>query len=394
MNTDRAGVAELARRVLAEHLPELATELADLILATVPHYAQATRGDLEASCRANLARSLQSLSGDLAADEDLLDAPAHTARIRAQQGVPLDSLLASYRLGGRALWQRLLREARAQHEGLDAEPLLDVATAVWLVIEEHSAAVSRAYRAEQELLHSQGLRREQVLLDALLDDDADPAAAQQAAVLLGLPPQGGLLVVVAAYEPANPEPLRNPQETLAALGISSWWRVRANQEIGVVALPAAGPTTAVQALRSCATGRAGLSPVVTGPAALAAAFRLAVVALASLPREHVGIAELSARLPEALLVSSPELARQLRQQVLGPVLRLSEHQQKVLLETLTALLAAGGSPTQAAPALYCHRNTVIKRLQRIEVLTGLSIAVPRDRLVLELATLAHALPAT
>jgi len=63
----------------------------------------------------------------------------------------------------------------------------------------------------------------------------------------------------------------------------------------------------------------------------------------------------------------------------------------VLLETLTALLAAGGSPTQAAPAVYCHHNTVIKRLQRIEALTGLCIAVPRDRLVLELAILAYAL---
>ncbi len=174
-------------RVQADELERPSGELAELILSTVPHYAQATRGDLQASCRANLARSLQSLSGDLAASEDLLDAPAHTARIRARQGVPLDSLLASYRLGGRVLWQRLLREARAQHDGLDAEPLLDVATAVWLVVEEHSAAVSRAYRAEQELLHSQDLRREQVLLDALLDDDADPAAAQQAAVSLGLP---------------------------------------------------------------------------------------------------------------------------------------------------------------------------------------------------------------
>lgn len=390
MNPDPAGVAELARRVLAEHLPELSTELADVILATVPHYAQAPRQDLEASCRANLARSLQSLSGDLAASEDLLDAPAHTARVRAQQGVPLDSLLASYRLGGRVLWERLLREARAQSGGIDAEPLLDVATAAWLVVEEHSAAASRAYRAEQERLHSQDLRREQVLLD----DDTDQAMAQQAAVALGLPLRGGLLVVVAAYEAANPEPLGNVQETLAARGISSWWRLRAHQEIGVVALPPSGHGTTVQALRSCATGRAGLSPVVTGPAALAAAFRLAAAALASLPREHVGVAELSGRLPEALLVGSPELARQLRRQVLGPVLNLSGHQQKVLLETLRALLEAGGSPTQAAPAIYCHRNTVIKRLQRIEALTGMYIAVPRDRLVLELAILAHALLAT
>ena len=50
---------------------------------------------------------------------------------------------------------------------------------------------------------------------------------------------------------------------------------------------------------------------------------------------------------------------------------------------MAALLGAVG--------IYCHRNTVIKRMQRLEALTGMSIAVPRDRLVLELATLAHGL---
>ncbi len=47
----------------------------------------------------------------------------------------------------------------------------------------------------------------------------------------------------------------------------------------------------------------------------------------------------------------------------------------------------------ALPAVYCHRNTVIKWMQRIEALNGLCIAMPRDRLVLELAIMAYPLRA-
>jgi DNA-binding PucR family transcriptional regulator len=38
--------------------------------------------------------------------------------------------------------------------------------------------------------------------------------------------------------------------------------------------------------------------------------------------------------------------------------------------------------------LFCHRNTVIYRLKQIEQLTGRSLQVPRDRLLLVLALMA------
>nr|WP_255426956.1 helix-turn-helix domain-containing protein [Pseudonocardia sp. C8] len=37
-----------------------------------------------------------------------------------------------------------------------------------------------------------------------------------------------------------------------------------------------------------------------------------------------------------------------------------------------------GSVTEAAAALYCHRNTVLNRLRRFERLTGLDLTRPRD----------------
>lgn len=389
-------VPELGRHLLVEHVDELAADLAEKILGQLEQYAGTDRGELERSCRRNLTRSLQSLSGDLPRPEDLVDAPEETGRLRAQQGLPLDALLSSYRLGGRVLWEGLLREARARYDDVGEVPLLDVATALWEVIDEHSSAVSRAYRDEQARLQGRDLRRQSVLLDALLDArGGDPAVVAEAEHVLGLRPTGDFVVAVAAAEPSTPEPLQSPREALASRGIASWWQVRAGIEIGLVELPAHGADGAdgvADVLRGCVAGRVALSPVVTGTAALADAARLAETALSTLPPGHVGLAQVCDRLPEALLVQAPEVRRLLVSEVLGPLLRLRAHERDDLLLTLEQVLRHGGSPTHAAAALFCHRNTVIKRLQRVEVLTGRSLQEPRDRLALELAVLAVRLP--
>lgn len=387
-------VPELGRHLLAEHVDDLAAELTAIILKTVADYAETDRAELQRSCRRNLVRSLQALSGDLPRPEDLLDAPEQTGRLRAQQGLALDALLQSYRLGGRVLWEGILREARARNDTVHNLPLLDVATAVWQVVDEHSSAVARAYHAEELRLQGRDLRRQHVLLDALLDGKGtDAAMAREAEQVLGLRADCGVLVVVATCEPSDPDPLRAPQEALALRGCASWWRVRGGLEVGLVEIPADGPELALAVLRSCAAGRAAVSPVIRGTAGLADAAGLAETALATLPPDYVGLVQLSERLPEALLVLAPELGRLLVQETLGPLLELRAPERDDLLLTLEQLLRHGGSPTHAAASLFCHRNTVIKRQQRMQRLTGRSLNDPRDRLMLHLAVLAVRLPA-
>ena len=48
---------------------------------------------------------------------------------------------------------------------------------------------------------------------------------------------------------------------------------------------------------------------------------------------------------------------------------------------------ASGSPTRAADELYCHRNTVMHRLRRIESVAGRKLTDPRARLLWQLALL-------
>ena len=56
-----------------------------------------------------------------------------------------------------------------------------------------------------------------------------------------------------------------------------------------------------------------------------------------------------------------------------------------LLQTLEVYFANNGSLTQAADALYIHRNTLIYRLDRVAEIGGFNLDNPETRLAVELA---------
>lgn len=85
------------------------------------------------------------------------------------------------------------------------------------------------------------------------------------------------------------------------------------------------------------------------------------------------------------MATQPDLAAHLREIVLGPVLALEPAERDTLLRTLRVWLDCAGSTAAAAERLYCHRNTVLNRLRRLEHLTGRKLAHPRQALELALA---------
>lgn len=334
------------------------------------------RDDLWASCRDNLASIVAALANG---GSDY--APAwETGRRRAGQGFPLDSLLKAYRLGGRVVWEALVDEARRTGQ-THVDSLLDGATHVWDVIDSFSSAVAESYRRTQDEMARRHEQRVQAMLDALIDTAAPPpAVVRDAAAALGLAERGSYVVVVAAVEPGSPvlvECLREARCRFAH-------RVRADREAAVVEASSAAHLAAV--VTGCGAA-VGLSPCVDGLAHAGVAHRLAETALRT-ALHAADVAVLDQRLPAALVVQSPELGERLAHGVLGPVLRLPADQRRLLLESLDAFVAAGGSASVAASKLFCHRNTVLNRLRRLERLTGRSTARPAD--VVELVLAAHA----
>lgn len=376
----------LAKRVLAD-LDPVADQLVAEILGADPVY---TRGrtppaDLRASCHDNLARILQGLTGE-PGEGDVYDAPHETGRRRAEQGLPLESVLHAYRLGHRIIWDSLVAQAREDPDEAAVPGLVEAASHVWELVDTYSSEVTRAYRDTEQGLMRRDDRRRDALIDALLDGRGrERSVAADAASALDLS-EHGPYVVVALQGTAHPA-----AEALAVRGLRSVWRDRADREIGLVALARATPLDVVRALEHLPDMRGGISPVVEGLAAVDGAHRLAETALRSFPRGEQGLALLDSRLPAALVVTAPDLAARLIDQALGGVLRLEPGERDVLLDTLAVWLDTGGSAGQTAARLFCHRNTVLNRIRRIETLTERSTEHVTDLVEWSLALLARRL---
>lgn len=373
---------------LLDDVDVLADRLTVMALQREPVYAELDLVDeLRTACRINLERGMQVVADRVPTGVEPEDTSRQTGRRRARQGVPLESVLRAYRLGGRVMWEALLEASRVRFSGAYDEPLLDAAAYVWRVNDNSAAALVEAYRLEELRLQSHDLSRRHAVLDSLIEGrGSDPAFLRNAATVLGLPEDGPMLCVVAPMESGGEYPLRSPQEAMATQDLVSAWFVRPRDEVGLISLGSRPAAAALDALRPCVVGRAGASPVVAGLGAVDSGYRLAQTAARTLAGP--GLAVLDDRLPEALLVDNPELLPRLVGTALGGLMSLPAGDRDTLLQTLEELLACGGSPTHAATALFCHRNTVIYRMRRIEAATGRSIANPRDRLLLTLGLMA------
>ncbi|MDQ4117831.1 MAG: helix-turn-helix domain-containing protein [Actinomycetota bacterium] len=371
--------------VLLDEVDALADRLTLQVLAHEPCYVELNLlDDLRETARANLRRGVEVLADRVPDGVDPGDTTRATGRQRARQGVPLEAVLRAYRLGGRLLWESLLQTSRQRFDGAYDAALLDAADYVWRTNDGSSSALVDAYRQEETRVRSRDLSRRHAVLDALLAGrGSDPVFARDAAAVLGLPESGPLVVVVGCLDAAGVDALHEPQQELADQHVASFWLLRQREQIGLVALETRSARQVAELLRPLVSGRAGMSPPVDGPAAVDAGYRMAQMAVRTVARS--GLALLDEHLPEALLADSPELTDRLVQTVLGGLLELPEADRDTLLESLSTLLACGASPTHAARALFCHRNTVIYRMRRIESVTGRSIGEPRDRLLLTLA---------
>jgi sugar diacid utilization regulator len=161
-----------------------------------------------------------------------------------------------------------------------------------------------------------------------------------------------------------------PTETLAAGNFRSVWQVNGEALVGLVALERSGQEAVLRRLRPAMRGRGGVGPVVSGLGGVDEGYQLALTAMATLPAGSPGLAVLEDHLPEALLVRSPELADMLVRELLGPVLDLPGKEGKHLLTTLAVWIDTNCSVAHTAARLYCHRNTVLNRLNRLEGLLG------------------------
>ncbi|GAA0950488.1 helix-turn-helix domain-containing protein [Actinocorallia libanotica] len=380
-DTHREVVGSAARR-LSSDVPALATRLLARIRTSCPSSARLVpEAEQLESVRLGLTYGLATIPEPGPERRELAQA-ARTGRRRAAQGVPLDELVKAYHLSVQLVWDELVQTVREESPGrLDL--LMRSSMHVWAGIERQADAAAEAYRQAQAEQRRFQDERARMLLGRLLEaDEPDPVLVDAVRDALGLEEDGWYAVAVTRYaRPARGGAFRHPE---VLDGSRVLWSPGADGDIAVVVTRGADTARLSPALEAELEGPIGLSPRVRGLSSLCFARRLAETALAGRRPADRGVIALDDHLVRSFVLASPDLAELLRRQIMSGLLALPEHEMSALLDTLACWLEVG-STTEAARRLYCHRNTVLNRLRRLEQVTSRKLDEPRDVVLLALA---------
>ncbi len=372
--TGHTVVARLAAE-LTDELGALTEQLVSMLRQTDESYLAVDIEDLRRSVGGNLA----SFVGDLASQRSPgTSSSRDTARRRADQGVPLGSVLHAYRLGFHVIWGALAdRALRRGPEWLDG--LVRGSATVWAWVDTSSEAVNAEYR--DALIESARKDEQQrmLLLDALFGGRLGEWKMLGGSLpAIGLPERGPYLAVSAETPGAGIENLPGAGPFLRRRGVPSAWRLRADEQAGLVAISRDRNVPFIRdLLAEVATGRVGISPDFDDALETGRALGIAAVARRCLPAGSTGVASVDDDWAAALLAGAPEISARVVRRLLGQVVAVAPEERDVLLTTLRTWLECGGNASAAARQLYCHRNTVRNRLHRLEALSGQSLSDPR-----------------
>lgn len=367
---------------LLDRVDVLADDLFRTITAEIPPYARLSR-EVQADVRDFNERNLYEQLTCMADRRPMrTDSTRQCVRRRATQGVPVDAVLHAFRIGYRLLARTLIDRAKEQ-PGTTMDDIAQASMSVWSLLDAASQTVNDVYRETLVGLARADELQRLLLLDALLNGKtADWAMLGGTGASLGLPEQGPYICVVAEHSDVTAM-----EQALLRNGLCSAWRPRPDGLAGIVALPepaaasgssrVPGPALVLGVVGAAVMGRAGLSPAYGRLRESADALRLATLAQASLPAGTHRAVTLDHDPAAALVAAGHDLALRLAVALLDPVLAAPDR--KDLMETLTAWLDSDtGSTTEIAETLYCHRNTVRNRLDRVSRLTGRSLFRPAD----------------
>ncbi len=287
---------------------------------------------------------------------------------RAEQRVSLMEVQAAANLDFQVVWEALLAEADAE----EAAALLRNAPRVWSVVDDHTRQITQAYQ------------RRVIQMDRLSDDNRRewfrrlqksggerPDVVNDAAAALGFDVDGRFLVSVA--DRAFASQFRDARDTLVGLGWASHY-----QEIEV------GDLLLVQCTREhdrrFATTlqgiRCSISPPAHGLDEVPNATKIAAATLSALPFNQTSPGLLEDAWLAVAAAQTPLVVNALASKLFGALQSIPDA--STLIETALAYCNGDGTVSRVANQLYCHRNTVLNRLEKLRELTGFDVRRPRD----------------
>jgi hypothetical protein len=352
-------VAALCRAVEGE-LPRLTHEIVAKIRAELPHYADVPlieHGEM-------VQEQLRGLISGLAQTRMPSNAETEHGRLlgrrRAQEGIPVESVLGAYHIGYRQIWDALQAHAHDRDPG-QAMHLLALVNVVWAWLRAMTGAAAdghgEAIRSHEQSRIALGHQ----LLEALYGGRAGAEQSRMLAAALAFEPDGHFQVVSApaAAWPADQvdalrQRLRQGQGTTSATSHGTMLVILVQGRTAQATL-AALRGDGVDPIAGVSLRRPGLAGAAL---AITDAERALAVAQRRGATVHFEVDWLTATL-------LPHAER------LQPLLDAgSASERRHLLEAVQAFAAHGFSITASAASLHIHPNTAKYRLDRWYELSG------------------------
>ncbi|WP_328616792.1 helix-turn-helix domain-containing protein [Amycolatopsis sp. NBC_00355] len=381
---------EVARR-FRPHADNLGKKILEAIQREVPEYAKPLEGGFGTviikAIEEAVIGSIDSIGGKPSTQDKWVELFREVGRGVHKGGGSLDSLQASYRVGGQAAWRYIA--AWGQRTGMPTPMLCVCAEAIFAVIEEISSYSVEGYTVAQTKAAGTLERRRRRLLELIL---ATPPSSPQSIATTAkaadwkLPEQ----VNAVALEPPDDQHgdlqgLPVHADVLVDLESTQPCLVSANLERDLRLLQ--------PALRGWHLAVGPRVPLADAATSLSWACRTLQLMRQRIidPRPVVHSTD---HLSTVWLMHDDFLLAELSRKVLGPLVGLTAKQQERLGETLMAWLESRGSTPEIAEVLKIHPQTVRYRLNQLTELFGDSLNDPAQRLDMQLALHAHRLRGT
>jgi carbohydrate diacid regulator len=367
-----------------QHVAAFARRVNVAVRKDVRLYGESTDPELDRDFSAMNERNVQiyfrCLAEDRTPTDQELSEVANAGRRRLHQGVPLESIFHSYRVGTRVLWQLLLEIAEGEDLGRLGTLTLQFADLV-------NSATSEGYLEERERQARSQEEATRLSLTRLLSGDLDDEeAATREGRHFGFDLASTHVVAVVSPRTRGRQP--NVERDLQlAQGRSQLQRYRPDAPAVVmraglvVAVPgdsvsdvAGSVLKALGRMLSSQHFSIGLGTARGGPGGVVASYSEAqrAQALASILQPDAFVCRYD-ELQLFDLFRAGEPVDAFVNEVLGKLIQRDRDRRSELGQTLEALFAAALNRKLAARRLGVHANTLSYRTRRIEQLLGGSL---------------------
>ena len=346
----------------------------------IPEYgeSQVTVPEILSTARETFRRLIHGLRGVKADDgrDGLLDFASNLGSKRARAGIPPESLTSAVRLDFSILWADLLHIAAPE----DAALLASRVDQVWRVVDEFATRTHMSYLTERVRMAQEESSIQQEFIARLFNQSTPSAeTSSQVGSALGIEPDSRCGLVAASGEPG------------ARLRAAAT-RVGSGQRRNRLFLHESGGNTylfwqlpqrkarearltAQQLPANLADIPCGYVPEVHGLRGLPSAARTAESLAALLRPGDAGPLSPDAAWPRLAQQNLQDAGLDLAAQLDEALAECRGGERERLMETVQHFLSTG-NVTATAEQLFCHRNTILNRLNRFQDLTAIDLAVP------------------